>query len=142
MNNPSDAPTIYKRNIRPFAIKLAVVVVMAVSIASSANVRLGILVAVVMVIALGTVLWTESRGAIILSSTTFEYTHVFLNSEVVRIADVSRIEETPTVRFSMGKPFAVPGLKLVLRSGREEIFPIDFPARQEIVGRFRAMVAG
>jgi hypothetical protein len=81
----------------------------------------------------------ESREAIVPSSSTFEYRSGF-EGVVVRIADVSRVEESSTVRWFLAKPVAVPGVKFVLKSGEEKIFPIDFPARQEILSRLRAML--
>jgi hypothetical protein len=50
------------------------------------------------------------------------------------------VEEISTARLFLAKPVTVPGVKFVLKSGEEKIFPIDFPARQEILSRLRAMV--
>jgi len=145
VSNSALAPAIYKKNMNPVAIQLGLVVVIAVVITSLAGAQMAVLMGISIFVGLGVPWLIESRRTLILSPESFEYRWGFGSVvsggiEVVEVADISRVEEVPTIHMPMGRPVKVPGLKLVLRSGEEKVFPIDFPARQELVARLRAMV--
>jgi hypothetical protein len=101
-----------------------------------------ILITSIVAVLVGVPLALEFRRTITLSEHMFEYK--WRSGEVVRInvADIEAIEEatTPYMLF-IGRPFVVPGLRVVLKSGVVRIFPVDFPDRVAIVARLRAMAS-
>lgn len=62
--------------------------------------------------------------------------------ETIELAEIQRIEEARTFynRFVL-KPHTVPGLRILLKSGEERIYPLDFPARDEILKLLRSGIA-
>lgn len=101
-----------------------------------------ILITSIVAVLIGVPLALEFRRTITISEHMFEYK--WRSGEVVRIsvADIEAIEEatTPYMMF-IGRPFFVPGLRVVLKSGVVRTFPVDFPDRVEIVARLRASVS-
>ena len=129
MTDAVGAQAIYKKNVYPSALKLFLLSVISVSICWSADPQLAMVVALTTFIPFGVQVWAETRKAIILAPRVFEYTSA-IRRITVELTDIARVEETTTAYLFLTRPKVVPGLKLVLRSGKEEIFPIDFPARR------------
>jgi hypothetical protein len=141
VSDPSGIPTIYKRNIYASAVKITLLTILTFSIGLLGGVRLAIVVALVPLVLIGTQLRMEARRAIILSPQRLEYRSGSGKVEVVQIADIMKIEEASVAYMFAVRPVVAPGVKLVLKSGEEKTFPIDFPARQEILSRLHAMVS-
>jgi hypothetical protein len=140
VSSPSSVPTIYKKNFYASAIKITLLTILTFSIGLLGGVRLAIVVTLVPLVLIGTQLRIEARRAIILSPQRLEYRWGSGKVEVVQIADITRIEEASVAYMFAIRPVVAPGVKLVLKSGEEKSFPIDFPARQEILSRLRSMV--
>jgi len=55
--------------------------------------------------------------------------------------DIRAVEETTTVYMLGARPLYVAAVKLTLAGGEVRTIPVDFPHREEIVARLRAMVS-
>jgi hypothetical protein len=126
----------------PTVIVAVALMLVSVSILFVAGTRHAISIASVVAVFVGLPLVLEFRRAITISEKEIEYK--WRSGQVARInlADIDRVEvaETTYAMF-VGRPWFVPGLRVILKSGEVRTFPIDFPDRAEIIARLRDMIS-
>lgn len=84
----------------------------------------------------------EFRRSIRISVAGFDYTWRSGKTVHIDIAQIARVEQEKTLYWlSVARPTVVPAVGIILKSGEKRIFPLDFPCRDEIVGRLRGLVA-
>jgi len=136
------AVRIYKRKMVLSVIATGAFLLISESVLSVSGHHRAIVITSVVAVFVCVPLALEFRRAITISAQTFEYK--WRSGEVVKIdiADIEGTEETTTA-YTMfpGRPWFVPGLRVVLKSGEVRTFPVDFPDRVEIVARLREMIS-
>jgi|SRR5579862_4545869 len=136
-----DEDRIYRTNPVPALVRLVIIVAVSVVALLTVDPRLAILIALVMAVLAGVPLALEFRRAVMISAAEFEYKWATGPPAKIRIADIESIEEPGTTRMQGVRPYAAPGLRLILKSGDARTFPMDFPDRIEIVDHLRAMIS-
>jgi hypothetical protein len=133
---------VYKRKTVLTVIVTGALILILGSVLSVAGQHRAILITSVVAVFVGVPLALEFRRTITISAHGFEYR--WRSGDVVRIkaADIDATEEA-TMPYMMfpGRPVFVPGLRIVLKSGKVHNFPVDFPDRAEIVARLHKMIS-
>jgi hypothetical protein len=135
-----NAVWVYRKNLLPAAIRVGVISVVSVFIFWIASPYLAVLLALTMAFFLDLPFALEFRRAIVISTEYFEYRWPTGGPVRIRISEIGRIEETSTSYMLGVRAVFAPGVRLILKSGEAQTFPVDLPDQGEILARLRAMV--
>ena len=132
---------VYRKNVLLPAITSSIALVVLTLVIVSKHLPYTHIILPVAVILGGLPVVLEFRTSISISADSLDYTWRSGRTESIDVARIARVEQEKTLYWlSVGRPVVVPGLRLMLKSGETRIFPLDFPDREEIVGRLRDLV--
>ena len=132
---------IYKRRSFPVAVFAGAFFFISIGLFAAVDLHLAIVVGSALAIFGCVPLALDFRRRISISEKGFEYKWRSGRVTRINVADVEKTDEIsmPYMMFP-GTVTYVPGLRVVLTAGEVRVFPLDFPDREEILGRIGAIV--